>query len=325
MKKLSPIAIAISLIFASVSIAAAQTAADYPTRTIRIQVPFPPGSVSDVMARLAGQSLTARLGQSVVIENREGASGTIGTAYAAKAAPDGYTLLLGTVTTHGTNSGVYQNLSYDPIKDFDPITVIAATPNVLVVNGAGPIRTLADLAKVAKEKPGQFNYGSAGLGGGPYLCIELLKTMAGIDLLHVPYKGSPETLTAILRDEILITATSLTTALPMIKSGQMRALAVTSLERSPLLPDVPTASETYAGYEFTSWSGLFAPAGTPASVINKLRNELVVGLKDPAVQGKIVDLGGYVVANSPEEFKIFVANEVKKWPDLLRKLGVKAQ
>lgn len=325
MKKPGAIATALTLALIATCAAQAQTAVDYPTRPIRIVVPFPPGSVSDVMARLAGQALTARLGQSVVIENRDGASGTIGTANAAKAAADGYTLLLGTVTTHGTNSGVYQNLSYDPIKDFDPVTSIAATPNVLVVNGAGSIRTLADLAKIAKEKSGQFNYGSAGLGGGPYLCIELLKTMAGIDLFHVPYKGSPETLTALLRDEILITATSLTTALPMIKSGQIRALAVTSLERSPLLPEVPTASETYSGYEFTSWSGLFAPAGTSPAIVGKLRNEVVEGLKDPVVKGKITDLGGYVVGSTPQEFKVFVANEVTKWPDLLRKLGVKPQ
>jgi tripartite-type tricarboxylate transporter receptor subunit TctC len=315
-----------ALLGLGVALAAGQaSAAGFPDGPITMVVPFPPASVSDIVARLVAQEMSANIGQTIIVENRAGASGGIGAQYVAKAKPDGYTLLVGTVTTHGTNPGVIAKLPYDPIKDFAPVAEFALTPNVWVVNAKSPYKTLADLVAAAKAEPGKINYGSGGIGGGPFLCVELLKSMAGIDMTNISYKGSPETLVALLGDEIGVTVTSLTTSLPQIQAGTLRALGVTGPTRSELMPDVPTIAEAYPGYEFSSWTALFAPAATPADVVNTLNAEVAKALTNPTLVAKLREQGGQVVNRSPEELGTFVKAEIEKWTALMRKVGVQPQ
>lgn len=300
-------------------------AQSYPSRTIRIIVPFPAASVSDIVARTVGQKLSGNLGQPVVVDNRAGASGIIGSEAVAKAAPDGYTLLVGTISTHGINPGFFAKLPYNVEKDFIAISEIATTPNVVVVNAALPAKSIKEFVALARAK-GSLSYATGGSGSGPHLCGELLKSMAGINLLQVPYKGAPESYTAVLGNEVAMTIQSIASALPLIKAGRLRALAVTSLQRSPMTPDVPTMiEEGFAGYDFTSWSGIFAPAGTPREIVARLYREIVKAVQSQDVRDSLAAQGGMVVGSSPEQFAAKVNAEIAKWGQVMKDAGVKPQ
>ncbi|HSV84005.1 MAG TPA: tripartite tricarboxylate transporter substrate binding protein [Ramlibacter sp.] len=296
----------------------------WPDRPIRLIVPFPAGSVTDVVARAIGKVLGENVGQPVVVENRVGASGIIGTELVAKAAPNGLTLLLGSISTHALNPWFYSRLPYDAEKSFVPISEVALTPNVVVISAASPVHTMRDF--IAATKAGTVHYATAGVGSGPHLCGELMKSLGAIQMSAVPYKGAPECFTAVVSGEVQMTIQSITSALPLIRGGRLRAIGVTSRQRSPVLPEVPALSEAgFPGYEFSSWSGVFAPAGTPADVVAKLHAEIVKAARSEEVQRSITTQGGVVVANSPEQFAAVVKAELAKWGKVIRDANIKVE
>jgi tripartite-type tricarboxylate transporter receptor subunit TctC len=263
-------------------IASGAFAQAYPNHSIRLVVPFPAGGTTDILARDVAKKLTDTLGQSVVVDNRPGAGGNIGADIVAKAPPDGYTLLMGTVGTHAINPSLYAKMPYDHIKDFVPVVLVAGVPNVLVVNPSVPVNSVADLIKLAKSKPGAINFASSGSGTSIHLSGELFKTMTGVDMTHVPYKGSSPALTDLMGGQVQIMFDNLPSSLALMKSGKLRAVAVTSLKRAPALPDVPTISESgVPGFEASSWFGILAPAGTPAPIVAKLNAEVNKWLQSP--------------------------------------------
>lgn len=305
------------------NILAGPTHADtvYPTRTVQIIVPQSPGSVADIMARVLSKSLTKELGQSVVVINRAGASGIIGAQAVAAAQPDGYTLLIGSVSTHGLLSVTEKNLSYDPVEDFEPISQINDSPLALVVNASTDIKTVQDLVDKAKAEPGKLSYASAGNGSGSRFAIELLRLAAKIDMLHVPYRSPMEAVMAVAGGEATLASPSVPSIPALIKSGQIRALAVTSAQRAVLLPEVPTTAEAgFPSVVFTSWTGLFAPAGTPRPIIEKLNRSVGAALRDPSVVTAIESSGATPVHSTPEKFAQFVKSELEKW----KKAGMEA-
>src|SRR5688572_26060594 len=274
MKKLLQCCAAAVLVLAAPALAVAQGA--YPTKPVRLIVAFPPGGSTDIIARLVGQKLSERLGQQVIIDNRGGAGGTIGTEIAARSTPDGYTLTMGTTSTHVIGPAAYSNLKYDPIKDFQPITLVASTPYLLVLNPGVKANTLKEFVTLVKATPGKWNYASAGTGSTTHLAMEMLKTAAGIDITHVPYNGNGPAGTAVLAGQVQALFGSMPAVLPQAKAGKVRPIAVGTMKRSPALPDVPTVAEQgYPGFDVSLWLGFFAPRGTPAPIINKLHGELV--------------------------------------------------
>ena len=296
----------------------------YPTKPILLIVPQSPGSVADIMARTIAKPLGDSLGQPIVVENRAGASGIIGAQAVARAKPDGYTLLIGSVSTHGLLSGTEKNLAYDPIKDFEAISQINDSPLVLVVNPASGINTLGEYVARAKSKPGELTYASAGNGSGSRFTIELLRLQAGkLDMIHVPYRSPMEAVRAVVANEATIASPSIPSAPELIRAGRLRALAVTGTARSNLLPDVPTTAEAgYPGVLFTSWTGLFAPAGTPKAIVEKINQAVNQALTRPEVVKSIVDSGASPVSKSPEAFAGFVREEVTKWVKAAREANI---
>ncbi|WP_127088835.1 Bug family tripartite tricarboxylate transporter substrate binding protein [Aquabacter cavernae] len=286
----------------------------YPQKPITVVVPQSPGSVADIMARAVSGPLSKALGQPVVVDNRNGASGIIGAERVARAKPDGYTLFVGSVSTHGLNSGIYKTLSYDPLKDFAPITQIADSPLVIVTSPESQIRTLNELIARAKANPGKLTFASAGNGSGSRFTGELLKASAGIDLTHIPYRGPAEAVAAVVGGEATIAIPSAPSTPTFIKSGRLVPLAVTGTTRSDLLPDVPTTTELgHPSIVFTSWTGLFAPAGTPQSVIDLLYTTTKQVLAQPEVKKVLADAGATPVGSTPAEFRVFVEEQVAKW------------
>jgi tripartite-type tricarboxylate transporter receptor subunit TctC len=303
--------------------AAAQ--ATYPNKTITIIVPFSAGGTTDILARIIGQGLNKELGQSVVIDNRAGAGGNIGGQLAARAAPDGYTLFMGTVGTHAINAALYKKMPFDPVKDFTPLTRVAMVPNLLVANPAQPFKTVKELIAYGKANPGKLNFGSSGSGSSIHLSGELFKSMAGVDMVHVPYKGSAPAVTDLLGNQIAIMFDNLPSAIQHVRSGKLRAIAVTTAKRSPELPDVPTIAEAgVPGYEATSWFGMFAPAGTPPDVVAKLNTALAKVLADAEVKKKIAGQGGEPYAEKPEQFADFIRKESVKWSKVVKDSGATA-
>src|SRR5215831_3539652 len=286
----------------------------WPTRPVRIIAPFPPGSGVDIIARVTAQALTESLKQPFVVENRAGAGGTIGSEVASKAPPDGYTLLLGNVSTLTIAPNLYRKLPYDPVRDFAPITVITVMNSVLVVHPSLPARSLKEFVALAKAKPRSLNYGSAGSGTTTHLGAELFKSMAGVDLVHVPYKGSGAALTDLLAGQVQAVFGTIATVLPQVKAGKLRALGVTSLKRTDLLPDVPSINEALLpGFEVMVWQGIVAPARTPDSVIARLHSEIVKSLRAPAMKEQLTSQGLEGVGNSPKEFGDYIRSEYAKW------------
>jgi len=318
---------------ALVAVSAAHASAQpYPSKPIRLVVPFPAGGTTDILARDVGQRLTESWKQPVVVDNRPGAAGNLGTEIVAKSAPDGYTLEMCTVSSHAINPGLYSKLPYDHIKDFAPVILVARVPNVLEVNPGVPVKTVADLIKLAKEKPGQINFASSGSGTSIHLSGELFKTMTGVDMVHVPYKGSAPAIADLMGGQVQVMFDNLPSSLQQIKAGKLRAIAVTSAQRAPALPDVPTISESgVPGFEATSWFGVVAPAGTPPAIIKQLNAEIDKWLQSPEgreklmAQGALIDQRGETVmaGGSPEQFAAFMRAETEKWAKVIKASGAK--
>jgi len=311
--------------FALLAAAAGPALAQYPNKPVRIVVPYPPGGTTDILARLTAARLTESMGQPFVVENRPGASGGIGSQAVAKSAPDGYTLVMATISSHGIVSSI-SKLPYDPVKDFSPVTVIGSTPNVILVHPDLPAKNLAELLKLAREKPGKLNFGSTSPGGSPHMSAELLKMMAKVDMVHIPYKGAGPMLTDLIGGQIQIGFDNLPSSMGHIKSGKVRAVAVTTTKRWPGTPDVPTVAESgVPGYEVSGWFGLLAPAGTPKPVIDALYRAASAMLKQPDVQKQMLELGAEPGGNTPDAFGKQIAAEVEKWKKVVAVTGVKVE
>ena len=314
-------------ILAGLALAVMATSANaqiWPTKPIRYVVPFAAGGTTDILARTISEKLSVALGQPVIVDNKPGAGGGVGAAEVAKAPPDGYTILGGTISTHAINATLYSKLPYDPVRDFVAITLIARVPNMLVINNDIPAKNVAELIKLMKANPGNWNFASSGSGTSQHLSGELFKNMAGVEMQHIPYKGSPPALTDVMGGQVSMTFDNITTAWTLAKAGKLRAIAVTTAKRSPVAPDVPTLAESgLPGYEIGSWQGVFAPAGTPPDIVKRLNSEIVKIINMPDVQKRLLELGAEPVGNSSEEFTAFVKTEVVKWGDVVKKSGAK--
>jgi tripartite-type tricarboxylate transporter receptor subunit TctC len=295
----------------------------YPAKPIRLVVPFAPGGSTDIFARLVGERLAPALGQPVVIENRAGAGGNIGAEAVARAAPDGYTVLMATTGVMAINQALYRNLGYDAARDLVPVVFIASITNVLIVPPELPAKSVAELVALAKSQPGRLSFASSGAGSSTHMSAELFKVMTGTDVLHVPYKGSGQALPDLMSGRVSMMFENMPGAISHIRSGKLRVLAVTGLKRSPALPDVPTVAEAgVAGYESLSWSGLAVPAGTPRDVLQRLNRETVAVLAQPELRAKLADQGGEAVGGSPEQFEAHVRAEREKWGRLVRERNI---
>ena len=300
----------------------AQIIDSYPTKPIRLLVGFPPGGSTDILSRQVGLRLAAALGQQVVIDNRAGAAGNLASELVAKGTPDGYTLLMATVSSHGINPGLYKKVPYDAVKDYAPVTLVASYPLILAVNPAVPVKNVKDLIALAKAKPGTVRFGSSGNGSPGHLSGEIFKGMAGVDLVHVPYKGGAPSTLAVLSGEVQVTFATLPGAMPLIKSGKLNGPAVTTAKRSPALPDVPTIAESgLPGFDVSSWAGLMAPAGTPRGVVQKLNAATVKALADTDMRERLASEGAEPVGNTPEQFAAFVKIELAKWARAIKQAG----
>jgi len=298
--------------------------AEYPDRPVRLIIPFPPGGSNDVVGRLVAQQLSIKLGQQVYVDNRAGAGGTIGTEACATAAPDGYTICVISIA-HAVNPALY-TLKYDPIKSFTPISIFATGPNVLVVNPTSPIRSVKDLVALAKEKPGELNYASAGVGSFQHLGAELFKLQAHVNIVHVPYKGGGPAMQDVIAGHVKIMFSSLVQTTPFIKSGQLIALGTGGAKRSPVLPDVPTVAEAgVPGYVADNWWGLAAPAGLPPPIIDKLYAATQAALKAPELQAQFDREGAATVVMTSAEFADYIKTEIAKWGQVVKEGNIHAQ
>jgi tripartite-type tricarboxylate transporter receptor subunit TctC len=313
---------------AAVSHSFAQAA--WPARPVRIVVPFAAGGTTDILARAIAPELSRAFGQQFIVDNRGGAGGNVGAEIASKAPPDGYTLLMGTVGTHGINRALYEKLPYDPIKDFAPITLVAGVPNVMEMNAekakALGINNVKDFVKYAKSHPGKLNMASSGSGTSIHLAGELFKSMAGVFMVHVPYRGSGPALLDLVAGQADVMFDNLPSSLPHIKAGKLKAFAVTSRERSAVLPDIPTVEEAAGlkGFDATSWFGLLAPAGTPADIVNRVQQETAKALQSPAVKEKLLSQGAIPGGITPAQFAQHIDAEHKKWAQVVKVSGAKA-
>ena len=295
----------------------------YPQKPIRLIVPFPPGGGNDIMARTIGQKLTESTGQAVVIDNRGGAGGNIGAETAARAVADGYTLFLGGVGSHGTNPGLQAKLPYDPIKDFAPITMIAAAPLLVVVHPSLPVKTIGELIQYAKTRPGQINFASSGTGSIAHLAPEMLNSMAKISLTHIPYKGTAPALVDLLGGQVQVMMNSAVSMLPLVRNGKLRGIATTGARRLTTLPEMPTVAESgVTGYEAASWYGILAPVQTPRPVIDTLNREIVAIMRRPELRERLIADGAEPVGNTPEEFAAYIKRELPRWAAVIKAAGI---
>ncbi|MCW5603633.1 MAG: tripartite tricarboxylate transporter substrate binding protein [Burkholderiales bacterium] len=301
--------------------ALAQSDPVYPSRVIRLIVSFPPGGGTDIIARTLGQRLGKELGQSIVVDNRGGAGGNIGAEIAAKATPDGHTIFIA-AATHAINMTLYRKPGYDLEKDFAAVSQVAFIPYTLVSNISLPLKSVGDLVRMAKEKPGQMNYSSAGSGTGTHLAMEIFKTAAGVDIVHVPYKGSAPAVTELISGQVQVMFGNTASVLPQIKSGRLRALAVSSTQRIAVLPDVPTIAETaIPGFEVIQWYGIFAPAGTPPAFVQKLNAGITKVAQAAEFKERVFAEGGEAVHNTPQQFARFVRSEISRWAKAVHTSG----
>lgn len=301
----------------------------WPNKPVKIVVPFAPGGTTDILARAVAPELTKAFGQSFVIENRAGAGGNIGAEQVAKSAPDGYTLLMGTVGTHGINKSLFAKLAYDPQKDFAPITLVAGVPNVMVMNAERAkslgINSVPDFIAYARKRPGQLNMASSGNGTSIHLAGELFKASTGIYMTHIPYGGSAPALVGLLSNQVDVMFDNLPSSMPHIKSGKLKAFAVTSSQRSGALPDVPTLEDVgkLKGFEASSWFGLLAPAGTPPDIVNRIQQEVAKSLNTAAIKEKMLGQGAIPSGNTPQEFARLIDSEITKWAKVVKDSGAK--
>ena len=314
------------LIAASAMIVAPIALAQYPNKPIRVVVPFPAGGTTDILARAASQKLSEAFGQPVIVDNRPGAGGNIGAELVAKSPNDGYTLLMGTVGTHAINTALYAKMPYDHVKDFVPIVLVAGVPNVLVIHPSVPANSVQELIAYGKANPGKLNFASSGSGTSIHLAGELFKVSTGVQMQHVPYKGSAPALSDLLGGQVQLMFDNLPSALPHIKGGKLKALAVTSAKRAPALPDTPTIAEAgVSGFEASSWFGLLAPAGTPRDVVVKVNAEVAKWLATADAREKLTAAGANAAGGSPEDFVAHIAAETSKWAKVVKESGAKAE
>ena len=298
----------------------------FPDKPVRFVIGFTPGGPSDILARAVGQKLAERWKQQVVVENRPGAGGNIAAAEVAKAAPDGHTWLLGNNSILATNAALYRSLPYDPVRDFAPVALVAVQPNILVVHPNLPVRSVGELVKYLKANPGSLNYGSSGAGAAAHLAAELFKTMAGVEMVHVPYKGAQPALTDLIAGQVQLMFATSASVLPYVKAGRLRALAVTTAQRSPSVPDLPTVAEAgLAGFEATTWHGVVVPAATPPLLIERMNVDLNAVLRESELRDRLSSLGAEVVVGTPREFADYIAQEIPKWTKVVRDSGARAE
>jgi tripartite-type tricarboxylate transporter receptor subunit TctC len=294
-------------------------AQNYPTKPLRFIVPFPPGGGNDTIARLVAQKLSAAIGQQVIVDNRPGAGGTIGAEAAARSPADGYAMFLAGVATHGINPNMRKKMPYDPLKDFEAVSLIASAPLLVVVHPSLPVKNVKDLIAVAKAKPGQINYASNGPGSSSHLAVELFDMMAGVKMTHVPYKGLAPALTDLLSGEVSVMFSSAVAALPQVKAGRLRAIAMTGSKRSAAIPNVPTVAEAgLPGYETGSWYGVVVPAGTPRVAIDRLSREIQGIVKSPDFTAKLNEEAVIPVGSTPEAFNKHIRNELARWAKVIK-------
>ena len=292
-----------------------------PDRPIRLVVPFAPGGSTDVTARLVAEAIAPRLGQPVVIENRPGAGGNIGSEAVARSAPDGHTLVMGTSSTHATNIALYRNLPYQPLRDFAPVGQVAFIPNLLVVHPDVPARDLPALIALGRARPGSLNFGNAGSGTSQHLSAAMIASRAGIEVTHVAYRGGAPAVTDLLGGKIQAMAAPLVEVIGHVQAGRLRAVAVTTARRSALLPEVPTIAETIPGFEVALWNGIFAPAGTPAAAVLRISAAIAEAMRTDDMRAKLAQQGSEPVGSTPEQFAAFIATEIPKWAELVRISG----
>ena len=297
----------------------------YPSKPITLIIPFPPGGPTDVTGRVLAEKLSLALKQQVVVDNRAGASGNVGAVAAARSAPDGYTLFFATGGTHGINPSLYRNAGFDPIRDFAPVAWITVSPNIIVVHPSFPATTVKELIDLAKANPDKYSSAAPGQGSTPHMAGELFKRAAGIAIVHVPYKGSGPALNDVIGGHIPIMFDGIPSAMPHIRAGRLRALGVTSLQRVPTAADIPTVAETLPGFEANGWFALFAPAGTPAEIVNKLNAEVNRILDQPDVKQRYAGLGAITVGGPPEKLRDQVKAEVERWGELIRATQMKVE
>jgi tripartite-type tricarboxylate transporter receptor subunit TctC len=314
-------AFALCLTAATLGAVSNAAALDYPTRPVRWIVPYPAGGTTDIVARIIGAWLSERLGQQFIVENKPGAGNNIGTAEVVRAAPDGYTVLL-VNPANAINTTLYQKLAFNFMKDIAPVAGFMRVPNVMEVTPSFPANTVAEFITYAKANPGKINWASSGNGTSVHLSGELFKIMTGVQLTHVPYRGSAPALTDLISGTVQVMFDNMPSSLPHIQAGKLRALAVTTAQRSEALPNVPTVAETVPGYEASAFFGMGVPHDTPAEVIDKLNKEINAGLADPRIKAKLADLGGMLIAGSPQDFGKVVAEETEKWAKVIKTGGV---
>ena len=301
-------------------------AAAFPAKPIRFVVGFTPGGPSDILARALGQKLAERWNQQVVIDNRPGAGGNLAAEVAAKSAPDGHTWLLGNNSILATNQNLYSRLNYDPVKDFAPVALVAIQPNILVVNPAVLAQSVPELILFVKQNPGKLNYASSGSGAAAHLAGELFKAMAGLDMLHVPYKGAQPALTDVISGQVQLMFATSASVVPYVKAGRLRALAVTTAQRSALMPELPTMSESgVPGFEATTWHGVVVPVATPLDLVQFLNEEINFALKQNDIRERLIALGAEVAAGTPKEFADYIAREIPKWARVVKDSGARAE
>jgi len=316
----------ISTLLMTLALPTAVLAQDYPTRPIHLIIPFPPGGVADVIARPIADRLTKSLGQPVVVESHAGATGTLGAAFVAQAAPDGYTLLLGTTNEIAMSPTLFKSLPYDPNKAFDPVTPVAVFPNVLVVGKDIPVKTLADLIALARANPDTLTFASSGIGSTNHLTAEIFQREANVKVRHVPYRGGGPALVDVSGGHITAMFATLPSAVSLIQGGTLRALAVTGLHRSPVLPDVPTAKEAgLPGLVVTTWNGVLAPAGTPPALVERLHKALAAAVADPALKDVFASVGAETELISPQEFTTRIRNDFDRWSSVIKQAGISVQ
>jgi len=327
LKRLSGLTLTFFMVLGATLGCAGASAQNYPSKPIRLVVPYPPGGPLDIMARAIGQKLTEAWSQPVLVDNRAGAGGNIGAEMVAKSPADGYTLLMGAVATHAINPTLYGKLPYDPVKDFAPVALVAQVPNILVVNPSVPARSVNELIELARARPGYLNFGSGSTGSTGHLAGELFKTMAGVQMVHIPYKGGAPAMADLLAGQVQLMFDNLANALPNVRAGRLRALAVTTLARSPAMPDLPTIAESgLPGFDLTTWFGLMVPARTPPEIVAKLNGGIVRALNANDMRERLEKMGAEPPTNNtPERFAAFIRAEAAKYAKVVKDSGAKVE